>query len=78
MKGLVYGKNEAELETRLGGRDAAELWERGLVVGTPTQIVDQLGQLVEVGVQKVMLQWSDPDDLDDLEDFARTVLPQVQ
>jgi hypothetical protein len=39
--------------------------------------VEQLGRLSEVGVQRVMLQWLDLDDLDGLEAFARTVLPQL-
>ncbi len=77
MKGLVFGRHESELQKNLAGRDAAALYERGLLVGTPSQIVDQLGELEEVGMQKVMLQWADLDDLDGLEAFAQTVLPQV-
>jgi F420-dependent oxidoreductase-like protein len=78
MKGMVYGRDQIELESKLCGRDAAELWERGLLVGTPAGIVDQLGQLAEVGVGKVMLQWPDLDDLNRLEAFAEAVLPQIQ
>lgn len=54
-----------------------ELRERGLVLGTANQIVQQLGRLAEAGVQRVMLQWLDLDDLDGLEAFAHTVLPQL-
>ncbi len=49
-----------------------------MIVGTPSAAVDQLGQLAEVGMQQVMFQWFDLDDLDGLEAFAQTVLPQVQ
>lgn len=77
MKGLVFGRDQRELALKLQGRDPADLCERGLAVGTPNQLVEQLGQLSEVGVQRVMLQWSDLDDLDGLEVFAQTVLPQI-
>ena len=77
MTGLVFGRDGAELARRLGGRDGASLRRRGLVVGTPSAIVEQLGQLASVGVRRVMLQWLDLDDLGGLADLARTVLPQV-
>jgi hypothetical protein len=41
-------------------------------------VVDQLAQLAGVGMQQVMFQWSDLDDLDGLEAFAETVLPQMK
>ncbi len=78
MKGLVFGRDESDLKKNLAGRDAAALMERGLIVGTPAAIIDQLGQLAEVGLQQVMFQWADLDDLDGLEVFAQTVLPQTR
>lgn len=78
MTGLRFGRDDAELHHNLAGRSAAELREAGLVVGTPTAIVEQLGELAEVGVQRVMLQWLDLDDLDGLEALAAGVLPQVR
>ena len=51
-----------------------ELRQRGLVLGTGPQIVEQLGQFEEAGVQRVMLQWLDLDDLDRLEKLADAVL----
>ena len=74
MKGLIFGQNDAELHPKLQGESVENLWNRGLVVGTPSQIVEQLGQLAEVGVQRVMLQWADLDDLDGLAAFADAVL----
>ena len=47
---------------------------RGIIVGTPSAIQDQLAALEAVGVQRVMLQWIDLDDLDGLEQFAQVVL----
>ncbi len=77
MKGLVFGRDEVVLKKNLTGRDAAALMERGLIVGTPAAVVEQLGLLAEAGVEQVMLHWADLDDLAGLEAFARTVLPQV-
>jgi hypothetical protein len=41
-------------------------------------MVEQLSQLSEAGVQRVMLQWIDLDDIDGLEIIARDVLPQLK
>jgi F420-dependent oxidoreductase-like protein len=78
MKGLVFGRDQADLKSSLAGRDKAALLEWGMIVGTPSEVVDQLGQLAGVGMQQVMLQWFDYDDLDGLEALAQTVLPQVK
>jgi hypothetical protein len=48
-----------------------------LVLGTSGEIVEQLGTLAEAGVQRVMLQWLDQDNLDDLEVLARDVMGQL-
>jgi alkanesulfonate monooxygenase SsuD/methylene tetrahydromethanopterin reductase-like flavin-dependent oxidoreductase (luciferase family) len=55
----------------------AELRARGLVLGMPDHIVEQLGLWAEAGVQRIMLQWLNLDDLAGLELLAKTVLPQV-
>jgi len=78
MKGVVFGKDQAELAQQLDGRSLDGLLDRGLLAGAPAQIADQLGELAEVGVQKVILQWPDLDDIQGLEVFAQTVLPQAQ
>ena len=78
MKGLVFGVDQRNLQKKLHGDTIDDLWERGFIVGTPSHIVDQLGQLEDVGVQKVMLQWTDLDDISGLETFAYSVLPQLQ
>jgi F420-dependent oxidoreductase-like protein len=80
MTGIIYGKDAAEMQSKLQerGRSAAELRERGPVVGTANEVVEQLGRLAEARVQRVMLQWLDLDDMAGLEDFAKKVLPQVK
>lgn len=80
MTGLIFGTDQATLDTKLASRTLAaeELRERGMVVGTGNEVVDQLGALAAAGVQRIMLQWLDLDDLEGLEALATAVLPQVQ
>ncbi len=76
MTGCLFGRDQADLERRLRGRKADDLRARGAVVGLASECVDQLGRLSEAGVQRVMLQWLDLDDLDGLQALGRSVLPQ--
>jgi F420-dependent oxidoreductase-like protein len=78
MTGLLFGRDDAEVQNRIAarGRTQEQLTERGIVVGTANQVVEQLGRLSDAGVQRVMLQWIDLDDLAGLHLFARDVLPQ--
>lgn len=78
MTGLVFGRDDAEVQHKLKGRSLDDLRARGLLVGTPSAIVEQLGELAEVGVQRVMAQWLDLDDLDGVEALAQGVLPQLK
>ncbi|HEX6290651.1 MAG TPA: TIGR03560 family F420-dependent LLM class oxidoreductase [Herpetosiphonaceae bacterium] len=77
MTNVVFGRDDAEVQRKLNGRDAAELRGRGVLVGTGAEVVEQLGRLAEAGVQRVMLQWLDLDDLDGIETLARAVVGQV-
>ena len=76
MTGLVFGADEAEVQGKVAqrGQTATALRTRGVVVGTASQVVDQLGALQNAGVQRVMLQWLDLDDLDGLQSFANSAL----
>ncbi|MDE3089417.1 MAG: LLM class F420-dependent oxidoreductase [Chloroflexota bacterium] len=80
MTGCVFGKDDAEVQRKVAARkrSAAELRERGIIVGAASEVVDQLGALADAGVQRVMLQWLDLDDLDGLEALARDVLPKCR
>lgn len=79
MTGLIFGRDQQELDKMVADRDRTveDLRRRGMVVGTPGQVVEQLGGLSEAGVQRVMLQWIELDDIDRLEALAAGVLPQV-
>lgn len=83
MTGCIYGETEQEVEQKVqqrsnGEKSAAEYRSSGLVVGTPDQVVEQLGAMAEAGLQRVMLQWLDWEDLAGLQSLADHVLPQVQ
>jgi len=75
MTGCVFGRTDADVQRNLKGRDANALLARGVILGTPAQAVDQLRQVDQAGVQRVMLQWLDLDDLDGVEALAKAVLP---
>lgn len=75
MTNIVFGRTDAELKEKLEGRTAAERLEIGWVVGTPSAVKEQLAELAEAGVQRVMLQWLALDDLERLEALAEAVLP---
>ena len=77
MTRLVLGRDEAEIRRRLGERDAAEMRGRGAIVGGPVEIVETLGQLGDAGVERVMGQWLELDDVAGLETVAAEVLTQL-
>jgi F420-dependent oxidoreductase-like protein len=77
MHGCFFGKDEAAVQRKLGSRSRERLSQVGVVAGTSGQVVDQLGQFAEAGVQRIMLQWLEMDDLEGLEALAKDVLPQV-
>jgi len=83
MTGCVFGRDAKEVEEKArqrsqGRYSVQELRQRGLVIGTAGEIVEQLMQLSETGLQRVMLQWLDLDDVHSLEAMAERVLPQLQ
>ena len=76
MTGIVFGRDDAEVQRLLSRRNstADSLRERGVVVGTASAVTDQLDALAEAGVQRGMLQWLELVDLDRLEALARSLL----
>ena len=83
MTGSVFGRNLNDVQkkaaTRAGGKyTPAELRQRGLLVGTPADFIEQLNRLATVGVQQVMIQWLDLDDIDGLQVLAEQVLPYLK
>jgi alkanesulfonate monooxygenase SsuD/methylene tetrahydromethanopterin reductase-like flavin-dependent oxidoreductase (luciferase family) len=77
MTRVIFGRTVAEVARKLGGEPRERLRARGIIVGTSPEVVEQLGSLAEAGVQWGMLQWLEVDNLDGLEEFARSVLSQL-
>jgi len=76
MTGCIFGKSRTEVERKVaerthGKRNVDDLRERGLLVGTAPEILEQLQPYESAGLQCVMLQWLDLEDLDGLEALAR-------
>jgi F420-dependent oxidoreductase-like protein len=74
MTGLVFGRTGAEVEARLRGRKPEDLRARGVVLGTPAAVAEQLAAFAQAGVERLMVQWLDVDDLDGLRAFAAVAL----
>ena len=74
MTGLVFGRTTTQVQEKLAGTPAADVRARGLIVGTPSEVVDQLGAYGEAGAYRVMVQWLDLDDFNGLEALAKAVL----
>lgn len=91
MLTLFFGRDQAELDRRLSWRtknpefadlsleDAVEkLASSGrALAGNAEQILAQIQAYAQAGVDELMLQWFDLDDLDGLRAFATSVLPLV-
>jgi len=84
MTGIVFATDEAGIDQQLRDEDSwwyrqtrDELRQKGLVVGTPSEILEQLQLYHSAGVQRMMLQWLDQDDLEGLEALAGTVLTGI-
>jgi F420-dependent oxidoreductase-like protein len=90
MTGLSFGRDTHELDRRLSWRHdrpeyagksleavAESLFTSGSVVGTPDMIIEQIQAYADAGVEELVLQWLDLDDIEGLRAFARSVLPHV-
>jgi F420-dependent oxidoreductase-like protein len=79
MTGCVFGMNEADVQRKVAERtqnkrDAAQLRQHGVLVGTGAEIRRQLEVLSIAGVEQVMLQWLDLDDLAGIEALSKSIL----
>ncbi len=73
MTGIRFARDRAGLETKLHGQSAEELLGRGMIVGAGEEVQQQLAELEQAGVQRVMLQWMDLEDLKGLEALRKAV-----
>jgi F420-dependent oxidoreductase-like protein len=91
MLGHIIGRNQDELKRRAASiqkvfnapsdADPEELIsrfrERGMLVGAPEEIVEQIQARAEQGVERIMLQTHDQTDMEALELFASDVMPHI-
>jgi alkanesulfonate monooxygenase SsuD/methylene tetrahydromethanopterin reductase-like flavin-dependent oxidoreductase (luciferase family) len=47
------------------------------IVGTPEMVREQIAAYAAAGVEELMMQWLDLDDIEGLRAFAHTVLPSL-
>ena len=75
---VAAGRSPAEVDRRCQaiGRDYDQLAEVGLA-GTPTQILERLGEVASLGCQRVYLQLLDLSDQEHLELIAHEVLAKL-
>lgn len=76
---LCAGRDDAAIARRAAaiGLEVDELRSNSPIVGTPTEIADNLGPFLEAGVQRLYLQLLDMSDLAHLEFFTHEVIPQL-
>ena len=88
MLSLLFGRDMNDLERRfrsepgfagqsLDGIIEALKSSGRAIVGTPDMIIEQIHAYENAGVEELMLQWLDLDDIDGLRAFAASVLPHV-
>jgi alkanesulfonate monooxygenase SsuD/methylene tetrahydromethanopterin reductase-like flavin-dependent oxidoreductase (luciferase family) len=84
---VIVGRSAAEVSARLAKAlatfprlpaDEAGWRAAAFLYGSPQQVVDDLGRWQEAGIQRVLLQMLDMDDLAAIELIARDVLPALR
>ena len=76
MTGCVFGKDDSSLNRKIKfyGQTLQEIQQRGVVAGSGSEIKVQLQALEEAGLQRIMLQWLDLEDLESLGRLAKIIL----
>lgn len=72
----IYGNDEREAQQKLEQRgfDQERMSHYSVVSGTAAQIRDQIGEFERIGVERILLQWLELENLDGLEALARELL----
>ena len=76
MTNCAFAESDSALRQKLAARGDAEeqLRSNGMIVGTAGAIREQIKEFEEAGVQRIMLQWLELDDLAGLEALAKAAL----
>jgi F420-dependent oxidoreductase-like protein len=87
MTGIFFGRDQAALDRQLESERAfrpelastprdeliAIMRQRNAIVGTPEMVAEQIGTYTQAGVNELMLQWLDQDDIEGLQGLAEVV-----
>ena len=76
MTGVRFGKTREEVERKIIGSDQSieYLRGRGFLIGTGDEIKEQIMELENAGLQRIMLQWLDLEDIEGLTLLAESIL----
>jgi F420-dependent oxidoreductase-like protein len=76
MTGCFFATTDSDLQQKIEARNKTieQLHQQGMVAGSASVVKDQLLELEASGLQRIMLQWLDLDDLVGLEALAKAVL----
>ena len=76
MTGCFFAATDSELHRKIESRNKTieQLHQQGMIAGSASVVRDQLLELEAAGLQRIMLQWLDLDDLVGLEALAKAVL----
>lgn len=77
MHRITVGATDADVKRKTEGTDVDGMKSRGAMIGTPNEVAERLAAFDAAGVQRVMGQMQDMDDLDGVELLATKVLPQL-
>ncbi len=82
MTSCIFGVDPSDVQRKItlryhGQRTVNELRNRGAIVGTAEEIVEQCRQLADAGIYRVMLQWLDLDDTLGMETMAKGILDKL-
>jgi F420-dependent oxidoreductase-like protein len=76
MLRCIFDRNPEKVNEKINSSNRTfEAWRQlGAIVGTGDQIREQLHEVKQTGIQRVMIQWLDLDDLEGLADLAKEIL----
>ena len=78
--GLALGRNEAEAQRKRAALNAQfgaalSFLEPGMLIGTPQEVIDRIGEYVNGGADWVILALRAPFDIEGLQVFIDEVMP---
>jgi len=76
MTGTMFAASDSQFNEKMrrDGTNLEGLREYNYIFGTPGMFKEQLQELESAGVERIMLQWLDLDDMDGLEALSKAVL----